>query len=176
MASLEEARREFWDAWNGLSEVHPRDDLDAQSEKMRAARKRLLKVDPEFRSMIKDREDEAKEDADVRREQIEAKHKLIMSDAEKEVAAAITKAKATLRMSEADLDEWAQKHRFKILTPEEAEVKSALVCPICRGPDRGNIVNGEPACLKCMHKLVPKSELKNYNRNYRRRWKRKRAR
>ena len=171
----EEVRREFWDAWNGLSEVHTQEDLDTQSAKMWAARKRLMKVDPEFRAMIKDREDEANEDADVHRAQIEAKHKLVRSEAEKEVAAAITKAKATLRLSDEDLEEWAQKHRFKVVTPKEAKTKSALICPICHGPDRGNTVNGEPACLKCRHKLVPHEDLSKYNRAYRRNWKKRRG-
>ena len=57
IVNLEDARREFWDAWNGLSEVHTQEALDAQSEKMWEARERLLKVDTEFRAMIKARED-----------------------------------------------------------------------------------------------------------------------
>ncbi|GAH23430.1 unnamed protein product, partial [marine sediment metagenome] len=61
---LEEARREFWEAWNGLSQVHTQKELEAQSEKMWAARKRLLKVDPEFRAMIKAREDKANAEAE----------------------------------------------------------------------------------------------------------------
>lgn len=177
MIMLEDARREFWDAWNGLSEVHIQEDLDAQSKKMWEARERLLKVDPEFRAMIKAREDKINTDADARRVQIETKHKSIMSKAEEEsqsiISAANAKAKA-MQMSDADLDGWVQKHKFKIVTPEEAKVKSKLVCPICYSPDRGNIINEKPACFSCMHELVLESELKNYNRTYRRKWKRNR--
>jgi len=180
MTSLEEARREFWLAWGGLSDVHTQEDLEAQSEKMWAARKRLLKVDPEFRAMIKDREEKAQEDADTRRVQIETKHKAIVSEAEAEsraiIATANAKAKTAMRMSDAELDEWVQKHKFKALTPEEAKIKSKLVCPICHGPDRGNLINEKPACFECMHVLVPEEELKNYNRDYRRKWKRSRKR
>lgn len=174
MTSLEEARREFWLAWGSLSDVHTQEDLEAQSEKMWAARKRLLKVDPEFRVMLKDREDKANAEAEERKSQIQSKHKAIVSEAEAEVAAAMVKAKAVMRMPDGELDEWIQKHRFKVLKPEETEIKSKLICPICRGPDRGNIINGKAACFSCMHVLVPEEELKNYNRAYRRRWKKKR--
>ncbi|GAI17932.1 unnamed protein product [marine sediment metagenome] len=166
---LEEARREFWEAWNGLSQVHTQKELEAQSKKMWAARKRLLKVDPEFRAMIKARKDKANAEAEEHSRQTQAKHKAIISEAE--VAAAKMKA----RMPE-DIDEWVQKHRIKVMTPEEAETKSKskLICPICHDPDRGNTLNGKPACFECMHVTVPEEELKNYNREYRRRWNRSR--
>jgi len=180
MTSLEEARREFWDAWNGLSKVHIQEDLETQSNKMWAARKRLLKVDPEFRAMLKDREDEANAEAEAQKRQIKVKYETITSEAKAEssaiVSAAKAKANAAMRMSDGELDEWVQKHRFKALTPEEAKTKSKLVCPICREPDRGNLVNGEPTCISCMHITVPEEELKNYNRDYRRRWKKSRKR
>ncbi|GAH39353.1 unnamed protein product, partial [marine sediment metagenome] len=169
MISLEEARREFWEAWNGLSEVHTQEALEAQSEKMWAARRRLLKVDPEFKAMLKAREDTANAEAEESKRQIQSKHKTFMSEAEAEVSAAKVKARAVMRMDDADLDEWVQKHRFKVLTPEEAKPKSRLVCPICHKPDSGNLLNGKLGCIWCKHILVPKSELKNYNRAYRRR-------
>lgn len=172
MADLEEVRREFWEAWGGLSEVHTQEALEAQSEKMWAARKRLWKVDPEFRAMIKDREEEANAEDKRSKEKMQIKHEQIMSEAEAEVSAAKMRARAVMRMSDEDIDKWVQKHRFKVLTPEESKTKSKLVCPICREPDRGNLVNGEPTCIGCMHMLVPESELKNYNRDYRRGWKR----
>ena len=173
-SSLKETRREFWDAWNGLSEVHTPKALKAQSEKMWTARKRLLKVDPEFRAMIKDREDKANAEAEARRMQIETTYNTITSEAEAEVSAAKMRARALMRMADADLEEWVQTHRFKIRTPEEAKPKSKLVCPICYGPERFNTLNDKPTCFKCMHELVPESELKNYNREYRRSWKRRR--
>lgn len=174
IVSLEEARREFWEAWNGLSEVHTQKDLEAQSEKMWTARKRLLRVDPEFRATLKAREDEANVEAERRKERMQIKHEQIMTEAEAEVSAAKMRARAVTRMSGEDLDVWVQKHKFKVLTPEKAKTKSKLVCPICRGPDRGNILNDKPACLSCFHKLVPVSELGEYNRQYRRKWKRNR--
>lgn len=176
MASLEDVRREFWDAWNGLSEVHTQEALEAQSEKMWTARRRLLKVDPEFRAMLKTREDEIEEKAKRSRERTQLKREQIMSKAEAEVSAAMMKSRAIIGMAEADLDKWVQKHKFKIRTPEETKTKSRLVCPICRGPDRNNTIDGEPGCIPCMHVLVPESELKNYNRAYRREWKKSRGR
>jgi len=172
---LDEVRREFWEAWNGLSQVHTQKELEAQSKKMWAARKRLLKVDLEFRAMIKAGEEKANAEAEKHSRQTQAKHKAILSETEAEVAAAKMKARAIMRMPE-DIDEWVQKHRLKVMMPEEAETKSKsnLVCPICRGPDRGNTLNGKPACFECMHVLVPEEELKNYNREYRRRWNRSR--
>ena len=172
---LETARAEFWDAWNDLSEVHTQEALDSQSEKMWAARKRLMKVDPEFRAMLKAREDKANAKAEESKRQIQSKHKAIVSAAEAEVAATMTKARAVMRMSDGELDEWVQKHRFKIVAPEEAGIKSKLVCPICRGPDRGNRLNSKPACFDCMHVLVPEGELKNYPRKYRRAWERSKS-
>ena len=176
MSSLEEARREFWDAWNGLSEVHTQEALEAQSEKMWAARERLLNVDPEFRAMIKAGEDKANAEAEESRVQIETTHKTLISEAKAEsraiISAANAKANAAMRMTDAELDEWAENHRFKTRNPEEAEVKSKLICPICHGPDRRNILNDKPTCFSCLHKLVPVSELGEYNRQYRRAWKR----
>jgi len=170
LSLVEEARREFWEAWGSLSDVHTQEALEAQSEKMWEARRRLLKVDPEFRTMLKAREDKTNAEAEERKRQIQSKHKTIVSEAEAEVATAMTKARAIMRMPDGELDEWVQKHRFKIVKPEEAEIKSKLICPICQGPDRGNLLNSKPACFECMHELVPESELKNYNRAYRRRW------
>ncbi len=182
--SLEETRREFWEAWNGLSEVHTQEALDAQSEKMWAARKRLLKVDPEFRAMLKARKDKANAEAEVRRVQITTKHKSIVSEAEAEsrsiISVANAKVNVAMRMSDGELDEWIQKHRFKVIKPEEAEIKSKLICPICGSSDKGNIINDNPTCCHNTkehgpwHRLVAASELKNYNRAYRRRWKRSR--
>lgn len=177
MSSLEEVRREFWDAWNGLSEVHTQETLEVQSEKMWAARKRLLKVDPEFRAMIKAREDKANAKAEARKKEIQTKYKVLMAEAKamSNTSISAVNAKVAMRMSETDLDEldkWVQEHRFKVLTPEEAKTKGKMVCPICRKPDRSNnLLNGKPGCIWCNHILVPESELKDYNRAYRRRWK-----
>lgn len=57
--------------------------------------------------------------------------------------------------------------------------ESDLVCPICGATDKGNMINGERVCTHdqkeygAWHKLVPKSELGEYNRKYRRNWKNK---
>ena len=176
VVSLKEIRREFWEAWNGLSQVHTQEDLEAQSEKMWTARKRLMKVDSEFRAEMKAREEKVNAEIEESKRQIQSKHKIMVSEAEVEVSASMMKAKALMRMPDGELDEWIQKYKFKVITSEKAEIKSKLVCPICHGPDRHNIINGKAVCFECMHELVPESELKDYNRDYRRRWKRSRKR
>jgi ribosomal protein L37AE/L43A len=50
-----------------------------------------------------------------------------------------------------------------------------LVCPLCRESDHHNRVNGKAWCFKCRMELVPQSDLKKYNREWRRRFKPKGA-
>lgn len=157
MSNLEEARRDFYAALDGLRKVHTHEELEFQKEKVNASKKLLLEIDPEFRATIEERKQQAR----VRAGQM--------------TNLARSKAEGLRRDAEGRVEDFVQKHRFKTRTPEEAEdtVNDGLICPICHGPDRGNIMNGEPFCFGCMHKLVPKSELRNYNRAYRRKWKRR---
>lgn len=166
MSTLEEARKDFWDAWNGLSQVHIQEELEAQSKKMWTTRKRLWKLDPEFRATMKSRE----EDGEKRKRRMQISQQATKDEAS--VSAARIRADAR-RMAEGNPDEWVKSHRFKIRTPEEAETKGKLVCPICLEPDRGNILNEEPTCMRCMHITVPEDKLKDYPRKYRRAWKKK---
>jgi hypothetical protein len=48
-----------------------------------------------------------------------------------------------------------------------------LICPLCRELDSHNRMNGKAICFKCMMELVPQSDLKQYNREWRRRFKKK---
>lgn len=87
---------------------------------------------------------------------IETKFNAIITSAELEAKAILDNSK---------LDKWIDDHR--ILKNKEEK----LWCPICRNKDSfHNTINDEPFCVRCMHKLVPKPELVNYNRNYRRKW------
>lgn len=173
MESLEATRAEFWEAMDGLKEVHTQEALDAQKLKIDTAKKRLLEVDPEFRAMIADRKRVTKINSD----RMKAEHKARMAE---------VKSKASLVMAKADLlrggsrgedvDTWVQDHKFKVLSFDEAKKQSEeeLWCPICRKRDTSNnIMNGVPTCFDSSHrphKLVPKSDLRKYNRKYRKRF------
>lgn len=91
---------------------------------------------------------------------------------------AIRRAEATIRDIDEDIDTWIEKHRFNKRSFIEAKVTSDdyLGCPNpkCKdyGNNMGNIMNGIPTCMRCWHKLVPKSKFKNYNRAYWRNWNR----
>lgn len=172
MESLETMRAEFYEALEGLKEVHTQEALDAQKVKLDAAKKRLLEVDPEFRNMIADNRRKAK----IRSDRMKAEHKASMAESKAKSDAIRSNALARARSAEADVDKWVSEHKIRIRTPEEAEKKSKekLWCPICRKRDTSNnILNGVPTCFDPSHrphKLVPKSELRDYNRAYRKKW------
>jgi len=58
----------------------------------------------------------------------------------------------------------------------QVEAKPKLICPICRGGDRGNQMNEVPICFHSSskygrpHRLVSEDDLSQYNRVYRRQW------
>lgn len=143
----------------------------------KASRERVIKIidekkqelmdnKPEFKAIMDHRAAEAKRQSEYDR----AIHKAKMSEAKSEASRARTEAMARIP----DIDDWVAKTRVRKAPIEELENKSEMFCPICGEKDTsGNIVNNEPTCMKDMHRLVPKSELKNYNRKYRRAWKRK---
>lgn len=173
MASLEVARAEFWGAMDGLKEVHTQEALDAQKLKIDTAKERLLEVDPEFRAMIEDRKRVAKINSD----RMKAEHKAKMTEFEGQASAARAKSDLLRRDSQReDIDNWVQEHKFKVLSYDDAKRQSEeeLWCPICRKRDTSNnIMNGVPTCFVPSHrphKLVFKSELKSYNRSYRKKW------
>ena len=97
----------------------------------------------------------------------------------------IQDAKARSEMFDLDIEEQFNRTRFKTVDPDELERRrdDKLGCPNPKcedhGKNRKNIMNDVPTCMRCWHKLVPKSEFKDYNRAYWRRFnkkKKKRAR
>ena len=130
----------------------------------------LMDNKPEFKAIMDQRSAEAKRQS----EYSQAMHKARMAEAKSEASRARTEAMAKVQSGMGDVDDWVAKTRVRKAPLEELENKSELFCPICQERNNSNnIVNNEKTCMKCMHKLVPKSELKNYNRKYRRAWKRK---
>jgi len=50
-----------------------------------------------------------------------------------------------------------------------------LICPICRKETGFNIINSEIICSTCGHELVERDKMRDYNRAYRRAWKKPRS-
>jgi len=79
------------------------------------------------------------------------------------------------------VDDFDARTKIKTRTFDEAkeQMQEKLVCPICNSSNKGNLINDTPTCCHNTkeygpwHRLVTHSELKNYNRAYRRRWKKK---
>ena len=142
----------------------------------------LMANSPEFKSIMDQRRREAKKKADESR----AIHKAMMREAESKakMVRADTMMKADSARRHADqlrsgVDEWVAKTRFKIVDPEELEKKldDKMGCPNPKcedyGETRRNIMNDVATCMRCYHRLVPKSEFKGYNRKYWRRFNKK---
>lgn len=55
MSNIEEARRKFYAAREGLKAVHTREALELQLSEAESLRNHLLEIDPEFRAMIERR-------------------------------------------------------------------------------------------------------------------------
>lgn len=134
----------------------------------------LMKSSSEFKVIMGEIKTENKKKADydrailkAKRSEVEAKASMARSDAMARIGRAVPSM---------SIDAPVARTKFKTVDPEELERKSkeGLWCPICRQKDTSsNVVNNQPTCMKCMHKLVPRSELKNYNRAYRRQWRKR---
>ena len=164
---------DFEEYKEGLREVltrcHTKEDLDRAKVVIDEEKERLINTNPEFKAVMDQRAAEIKRQSDYDR----AKHKAKMSEAKSEASRARTEAMAKVK-GIPNVDDWVAKTRVRKTPIEELENKSELYCPICQERDTSNnIVNNEKTCMKCMHRLVSKSDLKDYPRRYRRAWKRK---
>lgn len=174
--SLEDARRGFYAALEGLKQVHTREQLETQKEEVERLKKQLLEIDPEFRAMIEMRKREAK----MRADQARAEHKAKISEAKMKASTARAKADSLRRDAERRLDDFDERHLVKKRTFEEAEkaVGDKLACrnPKCpdQGKNRGNMLNNVEWCFMCNHRLIAESEASKHNRAYWRRFNRKR--
>ena len=140
-----------------------------------------METKPEFKAIMDQRKRKHKKMVD----ESKAVHKAKIAEAKAE--AKIIRSKAKMHRLDAmrgrdGVDEWVAKTRIKIRTPEEAEktLNERLGCPNPKceghGENRGNIMNDIPTCMRCWHKLVPKSKFKDYNRKYWRTWNKKKKR
>jgi len=158
------------------------EEVKRAGEVIEEQKQRLREANPEFNAIMESREQENKQRAELDR----AVHRAKMAEVEAKAQASIAGAVSSVRgvIPQVDTDEWIARTKLKIASPEDLERKSeeGLWCPICRKKDTaGNIINDEPACMRvnesgrqCFHKLVPQEDLKNYNREYRRKWARRR--
>lgn len=166
---LEELRDNFYTALEGLKEVHTQEELDNQKKIIESAKAKLFDVDEEFRAMLERNKRAAQSRIKSERSEHDySGYDNIRSDAM--MRADTIRREAQLRkLGKMDFPE----EKFKISTFEKIKAANSqeLICPICKGPDRGNMINEKPYCFNCRHELVPRSELKNYNREYRRKWK-----
>lgn len=144
MSSLiEGARRDFYSILDELKEVHDQEELEIVRDKLKRARKILFEADSDFRASVENRQKGAR------------------------IRMAEMKQKTDRDMNIINVSLGKRTEKYGIKTRE------GLICPICHGPDRGNVMNNEPTCMSCMHKLIPREDLKEYNRAYRRNWKRR---
>ncbi len=156
-----------------LTRCHTQEELDRARAVIDERKQYMIKNNPEFNAVMEQRKREAKQRAEHDR----AIHKATMAEAEAKANMARSDALAKVKGATPDLgiDDWIAKTRFKTVDPEELERKSKKIlwCPICVKEDKNrNIINNKPSCVTCFHPLVKKSELKNYNREYRRKWRR----
>lgn len=178
MSSIDKARTQFYAALEGLKEVHTREELDIQRKIVDESKNLLLKIDPEFKLMTEENKRKRKIESD----KIRAEYRAKSSEVESKASFIRARAEAARRESEKQIDNWVKTKIVKKRSLKEFkdQIKfnqtntiSNLICPICGDSDKGNFVNGVPTCMICMHKLVIKSDLKKYNRKYRRSWNRR---
>ena len=156
-----------------LTRVHSQEELDRARVVIDERKQYMIENNPEFNTVMENKKLEAKQRAELDR----AVHKAKMAEAEAKSKSARADALDSGKgaMPDRGVDDWVAKTRFKTVNPEELEkkTKKALWCPICVKENKNrNIINNEPTCIVDMHRLVPKYELKNYPRSYRRAWKR----
>ena len=97
------------------------------------------------------------------------------ADANRIRSDAMMKAEAARMDARTRVDDWVATTRVRKVPVEELENNTEMWCPICNKLDKNrNIINDKPSCMTCFHELVPKSDLRKYNRAYRRRWKKRR--
>ncbi len=151
-----------------LTQCHTNKQLEQVKPIIEQEKHRLITENPEFKAIMDARLRENK----IRNEQERAEHLAR--------AAKAGTSRKSAKMLDPDIDEWVAKTRVKIVAPEELEKKldDKLGCPNPKcedhGKNRGNTINNILTCMRCRHKLIPKSEFKNHNRAYWRRFNKKR--
>jgi DNA repair exonuclease SbcCD ATPase subunit len=153
---LEETRERFQEALLYLKKIETLEQLEAHKPKLEALKQRLLEIDPEFKKQVERKKAKIREEAAKRKAEHDAK---------------MTKMQSMR-------GHYENYPVVAIKIPKDP--KERLFCPICGAEGKGNMINGELVCCHDQkefgrwHKLVKKSELKDYNRAYKRRWLRRR--
>ena len=163
-----------------LTKCHTQEELKRAKAVIEEEKTRLLETNEEFKAVMDRRKQEAKIKADESRALHKAQMAEATADANRIRSEAMMKAESARRDARSSVDDWVARTRIKKRTPEEAQqvLDDKLGCPNpkCedKGKNRGNIMNDEPTCMSCWHKLVPKSKFKDHNRQYWRRFNRNR--
>jgi hypothetical protein len=152
------------------SYVHDEQQLKRFEETVQRAREIVFKLDPSFKEEVEGRQREITLQQEQELTSVKNQVKDTIRKAKEQVETdklRITAELAKHRDEEITTEKWVEEHRLKAVKKPE-ELKDKLICPIGGCPDMGNTVNGVSFCFQHQHKLVPRSELKNYNRAYRR--------
>lgn len=157
---LTEKRDEFFSKRELLREVETDLELQSLIARLEELRDWLLVNDPKFKQWFRQNAGSAESAVSEARAML----KPSVDRAKTMLRTEQSKARALRAKAESETTKWVEAHRIKKIP------KDALFCPICREEDKGNTFNGVPFCFKCKHKLVPPSEFKKYNRDYRRNW------
>lgn len=166
-----------------LTRVHTQEELDRARKVIDEKKQHLMESNPEFNAIMEQRKLEAKMRADESKAMHRAKMAEVTADANRIRSEAMMKAESARMDADrmrSGVDDWVAKTKFKTVDPEELERKldDKLGCPNPKcedyGKNRRNVINQVPACMRCMHKLLPKSEFKDHNRAYWRRYNKKR--
>ena len=154
-----------------LSICTTNEEVDQVSTVIDEIKQHLINTNIEFKAIMDRQKQERKMINDERRALRRAKKAEINAEANLEIKGA--RAKVALARADALMDSPIGKTTNRTMEEMEAQLSDKLVCPICKEKDRGNTINDVLACMKCHHRLVPSSELGNYNRAYRRRFKKR---
>ena len=166
-----------------LQRVHTHEELDRAREVIDEKKQELTENKTEFNAIMERRKQEAKQRADYSKAIHRAKMAEVTVDANRIRSEAMLKAESARRDADrmrSGVDDWVARTKFKTVDPEELEKKldDKLGCPNPKcedyGKNRRNIINDVPACIRCWHKLVPKSKFKDYYRKYWRKYNKKR--
>lgn len=158
-----------------LGRCHSQEELDTAKVAIDEVKDRLMESDKEFKQIL----DNRKRDAQLQADMQQAIHRATMSEARSEGQRTHQEALAKVPKVDIPVDDWVAKTRYKTYDPEEKKksIKAGIGCPNpkCKGhgKNKGNVMNNTPTCMACFHKLVPKSEFKDYNRKYWRRFNKK---
>lgn len=128
--------------------THSTEQLDEFRNVIYPVRERVFEFDPDFK-----REIEAKQNA--REVQFKADRAIL----DGEMAAEVERHKA----------------KYGKEISRMTRGRGDLVCPICRDLTGFNFINDKMVCSACGHELIEKDKLRDYNRAYRRNWKRNRS-